>query len=180
MATPQNFRSAFNGFNRDDVVNYISFITTKHENQLNQLRQELAERPEAPVQDEEELNALREQVARLREQLQQRDETIVRLQSQTADSSVAAVPSYAEQELTAYRRAENAERRAMERVDQMYAKANGVLGDTVARLNENTALVAQLTERVRGELESLEGAVSQSKTLLRDCAAAVSAIGPEE
>lgn len=187
MATPQNFRSAFNGFNRDDVVNYISFITTKHDNQLNQLRteleqvrQELAERPEVPELDESELNALREQVAQLQQQIAQRDETIARLQSKTPAAPAADTPTYAEQELTAYRRAENAERRAMERVDQMYARANGILADTVARLNENTVLVDQLAERVRGELEALEDAVNQSKLLLRDCGASVSAVRPEE
>ena len=40
MASPQNFRSSFNGFNREDVVNYISYMSNKHEMELNQLRQE--------------------------------------------------------------------------------------------------------------------------------------------
>jgi len=36
----QNFRSAFNGFNREDVVHYIRYINTKHTTELNQLRSE--------------------------------------------------------------------------------------------------------------------------------------------
>ena len=37
----KNFRSAFNGFNRQDVVHYIEFINNKHAAQLNQLKTEL-------------------------------------------------------------------------------------------------------------------------------------------
>ena len=40
MASSQNFRTAFNGFNREDVVHYLEYINTKHTNQLNQLTAE--------------------------------------------------------------------------------------------------------------------------------------------
>ena len=183
MAAPQNFRTAFNGFNRDDVVNYISFITTKHENQINQLnseldqlRQELSEKPAAPAVDEGELTALREQVAALKTELQAKDETIAQLRAQPA---APAVSPLTEQELNAYRRAENAERRAMERVNQMYAQATGVLADTVARLEENSSAVTQLADQVRSDLSKLEAAIIQSKAVLADSGAVLSAIQPE-
>jgi len=41
MAVNQNFRSAFNGFNREDVVHYIEYINAKHAEELNQLRSEI-------------------------------------------------------------------------------------------------------------------------------------------
>lgn len=41
MAATQNFRSAFNGFNREDVVQYIQYINTKHTEEVNQLRSEV-------------------------------------------------------------------------------------------------------------------------------------------
>ena len=41
MAAFQNFRSAFNGFNREDVVHYIEFLNSKHAADLNQLNAEL-------------------------------------------------------------------------------------------------------------------------------------------
>lgn len=77
----QNFRSAFNGFNREDVVHYLEFINNKHTNQVNQLtaeaenlRQQLAEAPmeravlEARILDMEEKNAaLEEQLKVLQE-----------------------------------------------------------------------------------------------------------------
>lgn len=40
MNEPQTFRSAFNGFHREDVVNHIAYMTTKHETLVNQLRSE--------------------------------------------------------------------------------------------------------------------------------------------
>ena len=40
MNEPQTFRSACNGFHREDVVNHIAYMTTTHETQTNQLRSE--------------------------------------------------------------------------------------------------------------------------------------------
>ena len=37
MPAPQNFRSAFNGFNREDVVRYLEYINAKHTAEVNQL-----------------------------------------------------------------------------------------------------------------------------------------------
>ena len=41
MAASQNFRSAFNGFNREDVVHYIEYLNAKHTAEVNQLQSEL-------------------------------------------------------------------------------------------------------------------------------------------
>ena len=40
MTEPQTFRSAFNGFHREDVVNHIAYMTSKHEAQVKELREE--------------------------------------------------------------------------------------------------------------------------------------------
>lgn len=37
MGAPQNFRSALNGFNREDVVHYLEYLNAKHTAQVNQL-----------------------------------------------------------------------------------------------------------------------------------------------
>ncbi len=59
MAAPQNFRSAFNGFNREDVVQYLEYINTKYKNQIEQLtarNQELqASANRRPLVDQAEL-----------------------------------------------------------------------------------------------------------------------------
>lgn len=41
MDTPRNFRSAFNGFNREDVVRYIEYVNAQHTAQVNELNAEL-------------------------------------------------------------------------------------------------------------------------------------------
>ena len=40
MANSQNFRSAFNGFNREDVVHYLEYVNSKHTTLVNQLSEE--------------------------------------------------------------------------------------------------------------------------------------------
>ena len=75
MAVPQNFRSAFNGFNREDVVHYLEYINTKHNNQLSQLtaeNQELrAAAQQQPAQDLQELvDSLQAQCTELTAQLE--------------------------------------------------------------------------------------------------------------
>ena len=40
MNEPQTFRSAFNGFHREDVVNHIAYMTTRHESLVKELRSE--------------------------------------------------------------------------------------------------------------------------------------------
>ena len=40
MSNSQNFRSSFNGFNREDVVHYLEYLNSKHTSLVNQLSQE--------------------------------------------------------------------------------------------------------------------------------------------
>lgn len=184
MSTPQNFRAAFNGFNRDDVVNYISFITSKHEtlvnqlrNEIQELRQELEARPEVNQELEAQLEQMKEEMDGLRSQLEEKETTIAMLQEKldVVDDQEASVQ---EQELAAYRRAESAERRAMERVDQMFCQATGILGEIVTKLQDNTDNVNQLAEQVRADLEALENAAAHSKVILEESTAMMSAIQP--
>lgn len=87
MANQKTFRSALNGFNREDVVHYIEYINAQHTAQINQLtseadflRSKLAELEELPAGNpdleaelaaaQEQLQAAAEENARLNEQLQ--------------------------------------------------------------------------------------------------------------
>lgn len=59
MSAPQTFRSAFNGFNREDVVHYLEYINTKYQNQIDQLTSENQELQAAaqrrPLVDQDDL-----------------------------------------------------------------------------------------------------------------------------
>ena len=72
MAVQQNFRSALNGFNREDVVRYIEYLNAKHVAEVNRLNSELdflrgkqAPAVAAPVAEVD--PALEQQAARIRE-----------------------------------------------------------------------------------------------------------------
>ena len=41
MAEQQNFRTAFSGFNREDVVRYLEYLNSKHASEISQLNSEI-------------------------------------------------------------------------------------------------------------------------------------------
>ena len=43
MVAPQRFRSALNGFNREDVVSYIAYLNNHYTAQVEQLNNQLKE-----------------------------------------------------------------------------------------------------------------------------------------
>ena len=78
MAEPMNFRSAFNGFNREDVVHYIEYLNANHENQIKQLQADLANMQREsflPSVDEEQ----EERIAELQEQFSQQEALLTAL-----------------------------------------------------------------------------------------------------
>ena len=105
-----NFRSAFRGFNREDVVRYIEYLNNQHKNQIEQLNNQLRTAKAAPSDSE------------LQVQLDAALEKCARLEEQLANTAVVTT----EQELEAYRRAERAERVAQERAQQIRNQANAV------------------------------------------------------
>lgn len=138
----QNFRFAFNGFNRSDVVNYLEFLNRKHVEQVNQLtldnemlRQQL-NAEQAPVVSSDEVEKLRAQLEAL---TQERDALmcrVVSLESKLSEQPAAPAPNpgvssvdaaadlYGPmQELEIYRRAERAEREAKERAERIRSSA---------------------------------------------------------
>ena len=88
MSMPQNFRSAFNGFNREDVVHFIEYLNAKHDAQVAQLNAELellrtqaATRQEDPALAEE-LEEARNACAELQAQLESKDQELAQLRQQ--------------------------------------------------------------------------------------------------
>ena len=120
-----NFRSAFNGFNREDVVHYIEFLNSKHAADLNQLNAELEylrkKQPEQPAPAAD--NVVEQQAARIRELFDRCAALEQELDAAKAENAQLAAQvqqqdsghSRLEDELEAYRRAERTEREARER-----------------------------------------------------------------
>lgn len=207
MAEQQTFRSAFNGFNREDVVRYIEYINAQHAAEINRLHSELEylrnQTPEEPASaGTDEL--IEQQAARIRElfdQNKEQEKQIADLTAQLSDARVLAdaalnekvrltadldqalqqqisYKSRVEEELEAYRRAERTERMARERAEQMYRQANAVLADATVKVEDASALIGAMSDKVMDELTQLQSAISGSKQALRDAAATLYTIRP--
>ena len=184
----QTFRNALNGFNREDVVRYIEFLNAQHAAEISQLNSELAflrskadQNPSTETAAPENSDLVEQQAARIRELFDLCKEQAQQIEKLTADLAQAqsAPKSCTEDELEAYRRAERIERMAQERAAQMSDRANAVLADATIKVDEAAALIAQMSEKVMGQLAELQTAVSGSNQSLRDVSAALYSIRPD-
>ncbi len=175
MNAPQNFRSALGGFNREDVVRYLEYINAKHHEQVEQLRSEneyLRSQLDQGGADRQELAALRAQVEELlsiRAALEARCAGMEK-ELEEAEQKAAAqnqVHCHVQQELDAYRRAEQAERQARERAERISGKANGILADASLRLEAAANDMTALANSVLSQLDQLCTAVEGSKDAIR-------------
>ena len=196
MAAPQSFRSAFNGFNREDVVHYIEYINSRHNTEVNQLRSDLDALQtkldavtEAPDLTEEldtlrqERDALLEKVAQLEEQItapsekeQQLQERIAALEAELQEAKAVKAQAAASPqcqityELETYRRAERTERVARERAEQVYHMTNSALAEATAKVDAAANQISQMTDNVLAQISQLQTAVSSSKQAFKpDC-----------
>lgn len=184
MAELQNFRSAFNGFNREDVVHYIEYINNKHNSQVNQLKaemqaiqDELSQLRSGPAQDENLAQQLEEAQAKCAALESELAETRAQLQEQ-ASSRQEAAATKTNDELEAYRRAERAERLAQERANQLCAQVNGILADATVKVEEAAAQVGDIADQVASQMSKLQTAALGSKSVLRDATTALYALRP--
>ena len=167
----QSFRSAFRGFNRQDVVSYIEYMNNKHNSQIEQLNNQLQVALSQP-RDEElkaQLEAAQARIAELEEALSQQDRAVV------SDGA-----SCTEQELEAYRRAERTERVARERAQQVYQQANAVLADATQQAESASAHIGAIADQVAAQLKEYQDAVLGTKAAFQDAVATLHAIRPEE
>ena len=206
MAELQNFRTAFNGFHRDDVVQYIEELNTKHAAEVNQLNNELqylqeklaeyesgtvvvenAEAAEAaPVVEgnnaelEAKLAEAEAQAQTAKDQLEEQKAENTRLQG-LLDAAVARQNEVRNSvELDTYRRAERVERDARNRAREVSDKTNAALSSATGKVDETASQIAELAEATLLQLKQLQLAISGSKQVLRDTATALYAIRPEE
>ena len=190
-----NFRSAFNGFNREDVVHYIEYLNTKHAADLTQLNSELdylrtkqeSQALPEPVDDD----TIAQQASRIRELFDRCTALEQELESAKAEKAQltaqleaaqqqAANQTRLDEELETYRRAERTERYARERAEYLYRQANGALADATIKVDDAANHVAQITDRVISQLTELQDAITGSKQAMRDAAATMYIIRPTD
>lgn len=99
MAQQQTFRSAFNGFNREDVVRYIEYLNAQHAAEINRLNSELdflRSKNEQEMSDPEAVendDLIEQQASRIRElfdQCKAQEQQIADLTAQLNDARVLA------------------------------------------------------------------------------------------
>lgn len=165
MAVTQRFRSAFNGFNREDVVNYIEYLNNHHTAQLAQLNNQLQEAKGAVSADEvtglqAQLDAALQRCAELEEQLSVKEATVSK-------------------ELEAYRRAEEAERKANERAHAIYAQAQTALADATAMAEAAAEEFNQVAERTTQQLKEYQTSIAATVSSFKAAASSLNAVKPE-
>ena len=190
-----NFRSAFNGFNREDVVHYIEYLNTKHAADLTQLNSELdylrTKQESQPLPEPVDEDTIAQQAARIRELFDRctaLEQELATAQAEKAQlvtqleaaQQQAANQSRLDEELETYRRAERTERYARERAEYLYRQANGALADATIKVDDAANHVAQITDRVISQLNELQDAISGSKQAMRDAAATMYTIRPTD
>lgn len=193
MATPQSFRSAFNGFNREDVVHYLEYLNAKHASQVEQLntevtflRKKLEEQPaEDPAAAEEVIRRMAELEEKLAESEREREalsQKLAQLEKELEEARAerVTIQHRTDLELEAYRRAERTERMARERAEQVYRQTNGVLADASAKVDEAAGQVSQISDHVMSQLDLLREAVNCSKQALTDAASGLYSLKPRE
>ena len=183
MAELQTFRSAFNGFNREDVVRYIEYINNKHNDQVAQLNNELAQlreqlalaqaEPDRQADLELRLEASQDRCSALEAELA---ETAAQLEKALAANNATQIRT--ENELEAYRRAERTERLARERAEQLYAQANGALAEATTMVDQAAAQIGTMANNMATQMTAFRDAVIGTKSVLADAAATMYAIRP--
>ena len=191
MSETKKFRTALNGFNRQDVVQYIEYLNNRNRSQVQQLNDQLKAAKEAPNQ---EISRLEARIAELEDQLEAKDAEIAALQTQPAvpqpvpavTQPVPAVTQPApqvlsmDQELEAYRRAERAERQAHERARMVYERANAVLADVTVQADEYARAMDLACAQLIAALDTYKTAVALSRPKLDEATRTLATIRTTE
>ena len=199
MATPQNFRTALNGFNREDVVRYLEYLNTQHKNQLNQLTAEkdalqtqldqMLLVPRFDPQLKEDLDAMTQERDALRAQLEeaaaQQEALLAQVaqlqtaqQAQAAPEEPAGLTGIAAEELEAYRRAERIECTAREKAELVYHQVSGILSQATGKMDGITDDLTVKADEVMEQLTQLQITISSSKQALQDAVSLMNTIRP--
>ena len=195
MSAPQKFRSALNGFNREDVASYLEYLNSKHTAQVNQLTSEadfLRSKLDAvqPADDQSEIiHALEAERDDLRAQLEEMKAHCAALEQALEEvgntpvavcaAPAASVTCTAAEELEIYRRAERTERMAKERADLIYRQTNGVLNEASIRVNEMADQVVPIADQILMQIGQLQNAVNASKQSLQDAIVIMNTLRPD-
>lgn len=162
MAASHTFRTAFRGFNREDVVHYIEYMNYQHNAQLEQLRSQVQ-----PAADGDLLARLEAAEARCAE-----------LEAQLALCGAPA--NCTEEELEAYRRAERAERIAKDRAQQIYTQAHAVLADATLKAEAASEQFSSISQQISQQMAQYQQSVESTRQSFQEAVSTLYTIRPED
>ncbi len=191
MAGFSKFRTSVGGFNRTDVSDYIESMCAEHQKALRQCEEEKAALAEKLTQAEEALAKQKEETDALTDKLQMAEENLRETEAALQEAlypteegqetlPVEEAPDYPTLELEAYRRAEAAERLAMERANRLRQSLNDLLENVAGRYEEAGQEVHVLTEDIRTNLKRLEDTLSDLDLLLDETTGAFDTLSAAE
>lgn len=180
----QNFRTAMRGFHRDDVVQFIEMQTLNHEKELRAKNDEIAMLQSQLEERSAQLKAAQEQIREMELQMEELTAPEQHLEAPIAPpaDTLPAAPSAQqlnELELTAYRRAEMAERRANDRATEVYRRIQSVFDQSVTKLFDADHDLDTLTDTLLANLQQLKQAVNAVCLVYQDTSASFRSIGQE-
>ena len=187
LEQPNQFRSAFNGFNRDDVVRYMEFINNKHSAQVAQLTNELEYlKGKQDTLDSNRVSELEKQLSSALAENEALKHRIAALEHSLQEAKAAAAQSVpapqvapSESELEAYRRAERVERVAKERARQVGQQTAQAMGEISAQMDAAAEKLSVVAAQINQQLAQLQQAVAGSRQAVRDAAGMVESLNAE-
>ncbi len=171
------FRSALNGFNRTDVVQFIQQQTMEHEKNLRVLRDENRNLKQCISDGVSEREALRkekqdleDEIASLREKLAELEQKLTQIP--TLESPIAPAPvlpnSFDEMELTAYRRAELTERMARERAQASTERMKQILSQGFEKISLLEGDYSVLLDACRNDFSQMQELLRSAREILSE------------
>lgn len=158
------FRTALNGFHRGDVVAYIEETARHTSEQIRALKQELTEANAQLAAANAKIETLTTENAALQQPATE------------AEQPQTPTPDWNSEELAAYRRAEAAERLAMDRAQALSQQVRAILDGTSERLSEAGGHATACCDEVLAALTQLHGALEDIQTTCVESVSAMQAL----
>lgn len=178
-AFTENFRSALNGFNRTDVVQFIQRQTVEHEKSMRLLREENARLKQAAAEPKNDARALQSELDELAQQLALCKEELATLTQQNAELN-EQVDSLTQQNAELSQNVGSLETKNAELLQEL-SSLDSRNASLSGELDRNTAMNVELDDlnRKNGDLTAQLQAVTARNTDLSEQMTALTALNSD-
>lgn len=166
-----SFRSALHGFNRDDVMRYLSELSNAHAAELEAKDEELRQAKEEITHMKQELMCMRMLSLDGSEDLSEDLPTEKPVEEKAVEEASAEKPltvnepvpgiPLQEQELEAYRRAERCEREARVRADKIYGETCSIVEKAREQISDQESKLAEMNSTIANDISELQSVMNQ-------------------